>query len=78
MPNDTCMRYPGRNWETEGYETISWIRCANAIDKMACWLDEQVGKVTQADTIAYYGPNDSRYAIMMPAAIKTSRKVCYV
>jgi acyl-coenzyme A synthetase/AMP-(fatty) acid ligase len=76
MPNDTHMRYPGKDWETEGYRIISCSQYAKAIDKIAYWLDEQLGKAAQVDTIAYSGPNDPRYAIMMPAAIKTGRKVC--
>jgi acyl-coenzyme A synthetase/AMP-(fatty) acid ligase len=75
MPNDTYMRYPRKDWETVGYRTISCMQYARAIDKVAYWLDELLGKTTQSDTIAYSGPNDPRYAIMMPAAIKTGRKV---
>jgi acyl-coenzyme A synthetase/AMP-(fatty) acid ligase len=74
-PNDTYIRYPGKDWETEGYRTISCSQYARAIDKAAYWLDEQLGKATQADTIAYSGPSDPRYAIIMPAAIKTGRKL---
>jgi acyl-coenzyme A synthetase/AMP-(fatty) acid ligase len=75
MPNDTYMRYPGKNWETEGYLTISWKEYANSIDKMAYWLDNQLGKATKNDTIAYFGPSDPRYGILVPAAYKTGRKV---
>jgi acyl-CoA synthetase (AMP-forming)/AMP-acid ligase II len=78
MPNDTYMRYPRKDWETEGYQTISCMQYARAIDKVAYWLDEHLGKTTQSDTIAYSGPNDPRYAIIMPAAIKTGRKVCLI
>jgi acyl-coenzyme A synthetase/AMP-(fatty) acid ligase len=74
-PNETFMRYPGIDWETKGYEIITWSQYAQAIDKVAYWLDDQLGKTTCADTIAYFGPNDPRYAILMPATIKTGRKV---
>lgn len=75
-PNDTFMRYPETNWETEGYNTISYIKYAKAINKIAHWLDAQLGPAMGSETIAYVGPSDPRYAIMVPATIKTGRKVC--
>ena len=69
------MRYPGIDWETNGYETISYVQYAHAIDKVAYWLDDQLGKAIGNDTIAYFGLNDPGYAILVPAAIKTGRKV---
>jgi acyl-CoA synthetase (AMP-forming)/AMP-acid ligase II len=75
-PHNTYMRYPGPDWETKGYETISWAQLAKAIDKVAYWLDDHLGKATRNDTIAYYGPNDPRYAILVLAIIKTGRNVC--
>jgi acyl-CoA synthetase (AMP-forming)/AMP-acid ligase II len=76
LPNNLFMRYPGPDWETKGYETISWIQYANAINKVAYWLDDQLGPAAENDTIAYFGPSDPRYAIVVPAAIKTGRRVC--
>lgn len=72
----TYMRYPTSNWETEGYQIITWGQYARSIDKLAYWLDEQLGKTDQNDTVAYFGPNDPRYGVIVPAAIKTGRKVC--
>jgi acyl-CoA synthetase (AMP-forming)/AMP-acid ligase II len=74
-PDDTYMRYPGLDWETTGYKSISWIQYASAIDKIAYWLDTHLGTVKETETIAYFGPNDARYAILIPASIKTRRKV---
>lgn len=54
------MHYPGKGWEAEGYKTISWIEYTNAIDKVAYWLDDQLGKTTQADTVTFFGPNEPR------------------
>jgi acyl-CoA synthetase (AMP-forming)/AMP-acid ligase II len=74
-PCHTYMRYPPKNWEREGYRTITWSQYADAIDKVAHWLDAELGTMTENDTIAYSGPNDPRYAILVPATIKTGRKV---
>jgi hypothetical protein len=74
-PNDTFMRYPRLGWETRGYDIISWTDYANAINKVAFWLDEKLGSATDIDTFAYLGPSDPRYAIIVPAAIKAGKKV---
>lgn len=78
IPHHTYMRYPPKNWESEGYGTITWSQYADTIDKVAHWLDAQLGTTTENDTIAYFGPNDLRYAILVPATIKTGRKVCKI
>ena len=74
-PHHTYMRYPPADWETNGYKTITWRQYASTIDKVAHWLDEHLGKVTGSETVAYFGPNDPRYAILLPACIKTGRTV---
>jgi acyl-CoA synthetase (AMP-forming)/AMP-acid ligase II len=71
----TFMRYPSANWEADGYRTITWSQYADAINKVAVWLDEQLGKSHGNDTVAYLGPSDARYAILLPAVVKTNRKV---
>jgi acyl-CoA synthetase (AMP-forming)/AMP-acid ligase II len=76
MPDDTFMRYPGTDWEIQGYKSISWSQWARAIDKIAYWLDTNLGSLTESETFAYFGPNDARYAFLIPASIKTGRKVC--
>ncbi|KAJ5995378.1 NRPS-like enzyme [Penicillium waksmanii] len=65
------------SWEHEGgYKTITWKQCANAINKMAHFLDENIPRQSKArQTITYQGPNDARYYIMMVAAAKSKRTV---
>jgi acyl-CoA synthetase (AMP-forming)/AMP-acid ligase II len=75
IPNHTFMRYPPKDWETKGYQSISYGQWSNAIDKVAFWLDSQLGKVGDSGTVAYFGPNDARYAIITPAVIKSGRRV---
>lgn len=75
IANHTFMRYPPKSWETEGYRTITWSQFADAIDKVAYWLEEKLGNATGNETVAYLGPNDARYAILLPAVVKTGRKV---
>ena len=74
-PQHTWIRYPSSDWETKGHQTITWGQYAESVNKLAYWLDEQLGETDQNDTIAYFGPNDPRYGLLVPAAIKTGRKV---
>ncbi|RDW59031.1 hypothetical protein BP5796_11955 [Coleophoma crateriformis] len=74
-PDDVVLRYPGPDWETNGYRTLTWKQYADAVNKTAFWLDQELGKCTtpRPETFAYWGPNDLRYALLMPAAMKTNR-----
>jgi long-subunit acyl-CoA synthetase (AMP-forming) len=75
IPNNMFMRYALEDWEQDGYKTITWKQYANAIDKMAFWFDEQLRKAVDHETVAYFGPNDPRYAILVPAIAKNGRRV---
>lgn len=75
IPHHTYIRYAPASWEQVGYDTITWAQYAHAIDKVAFWLDEQIVRATESDTIAYVGPNDPRYAILVPACIKAGKVV---
>ncbi|CAN9113724.1 unnamed protein product [Alternaria alternata] len=75
IPNNMFMRYALEDWEQDGYKTITWKQYANAIDKMAFWFDEQLGKAVDRETVAYFGPNDPRYAILVPAIAKNGRRL---
>lgn len=74
-PNHTFVRFPGEDWETQGYSTITWRQYVDGINKVAYWLDDQLGTSKNNDTVAYMGPNDVRYAFIWPALNKTYRKV---
>lgn len=73
-PNHTFVRFPGEDWETKGYGTITWRQYVDGINKVAYWLDDQLGTSKNNDTVAYMGPNDVRYAFIWPALNKTYRK----
>lgn len=75
IPNNMYMRYAPDDWLHRGYKTITWKQYASAIDKMAFWFDERLGKAVDCETVAYFGPNDPRYAILIPSVVKHGRKV---
>lgn len=72
------------SWEEEGgYRTITWKQLANAINKTAFWLDEKLPPdAAVLQTVAYLGPKDPRYHILIAAATKSKRRVgafpCYL
>jgi acyl-CoA synthetase (AMP-forming)/AMP-acid ligase II len=74
LANHTVFRYPTVQWETDGYRNLTWSQWSNAINKVAFWLDEHLNNA-DSKTVAYLGPDDIRYAILMPAMIKTGRRV---
>ncbi|KAF2263763.1 acetyl-CoA synthetase-like protein [Lojkania enalia] len=74
-PGHIYIRYPSKNWETDGYRSITWADFADSINKASFWLDHQLGKSKNQDTIAYLGPNDIRYSILLSAAVKSDRKL---
>jgi acyl-CoA synthetase (AMP-forming)/AMP-acid ligase II len=64
-------------WEQEGgYRTITWKQFANAVNRTAFWLDDNLPRTKSGrQTIAYLGPNDARYYILIVAAAKSERRV---
>lgn len=78
IPTTPWLLYaPSSLWEQEGgFRTITWSQFANAINKAALWLDENIPRETPGrETIAYLGPNDARYYILMVAVAKSKRTV---
>ena len=61
---------------SDGYEAITVQRLARAVDAFAAWIEAQVGRAKEPQTIAYMASNDVRYLIFLLAAHKTGYKVC--
>ncbi|PWY76131.1 NRPS-like enzyme [Aspergillus sclerotioniger CBS 115572] len=59
---------------SDGFETITMQRLARAVDAFAFWIEKQVGRATEPQTIAYMASNDVRYLIFLLAAHKTGYK----
>ena len=57
------------------YRDISYRELANAINRCAKWLFDQVGKSSSFATLGYIGPHDLRYHILIMAAVKTGHVV---
>lgn len=64
----------------DGLVTISYGDAANAVNKCAWWLQEQLSKGDGLDieTIGYLGPPDFRHAMVALAAAKLNHKVSII
>ncbi|KAI3391610.1 hypothetical protein diail_7040 [Diaporthe ilicicola] len=62
---------------SKGFEDISFSRFANAINKLAWFIEKAIGKSTSFETVAYLGVNDVRYHMMQMAVCKTGHKVLF-
>ena len=73
-PYASIPREDGSN-EVESYQDISYCQFANAINKCAYWIEDEIGRSQSCETLAYIGPQDLRYQILGMAAVKTGHAV---
>jgi len=60
-----------------GFKSVNYRQLANAVNGAAHWLERTLGgRSTTFETLAYVGPNDIRYMVLVLAAIKAGYKVC--
>jgi acyl-CoA synthetase (AMP-forming)/AMP-acid ligase II len=81
IPDSPWLLYAkSSSWELEGgYRTITWKQFANAVNRAAFWLDDNLPRKTSGrQTIAYLGPNDARYYILIVASAKSNRRVSHI
>lgn len=80
VPDSPWLLYArSSSWEQKGgYNTITWKQFADAVNRAAWWLDENLPRTgTGPQTFAYLGPSDARYYILIVAAAKTKRQVSF-
>ena len=58
-----------------GYRKITQGDLAKAANGVAWWLEKMLGKGKNFQTLAYVGPNDMRYNVMILGAVKAGYKV---
>lgn len=75
-PNRVWAKFPVSPVSYEqGFQAATYGQIKDAVNWMAWMLEETIGKSTQFETLAYLGPGDLRYHIVLLAAIKTGYKV---
>ncbi len=58
----------------DGLQDITYGAFANAINGLAWWIEENLGKTSTFETLSYIGPPDLRYIVLTIAAQKTGYK----
>ncbi|KAL9619388.1 MAG: hypothetical protein Q9160_005983 [Pyrenula sp. 1 TL-2023] len=77
-PETVWAEYPkSADTYENGYRAITYRQFANAINGAAWWLEKTMGKGQDFETLAYIGPNDVRYQILLVAAIKAGYKMFF-
>lgn len=66
--------YSASNYDG-GFRKVTYANFANAINGLAHWIKSTLGQGENFDTLAYIGPNDLRYNIVLLAAVKAGYKV---
>ena len=59
----------------DGYKDISFSSFAKAVNRCSWWMEEQLGRGHGFETLAYMGPQDLMYPVLIMASIKTGYKV---
>ena len=59
----------------EGYRQVTYAALANAVNGVAWLLKDQIGESKNHQTLAYIGPNDIGYVVMILGAVKAGYKV---
>ena len=78
QPERPWASIPIDDWDlTQGYEDVSYGALANAINKLAWYIERTIGRSSNLETIAYLGVPDIRYHMMEIAACKTGHKVLF-
>ncbi|KAI1078021.1 nonribosomal peptide synthetase [Whalleya microplaca] len=64
----------------EGWRAISFKEYANAVNRVAHRIIETCGKPAAGSfpTIAYIGPNDARYVVLLVSAVKAGYKALFI
>lgn len=79
-PERPWASFPVDDWNlSAGYEDISYKMLADAINKLAHFIEVNVGRSSPGkfETIAYLGVSDVRYHLLQMAVVKTGHKVLF-
>lgn len=79
-PNRECFQIPRSSEPSDGWRVLTWKDMANAVNRCAHRIVEVCGTPEKDTfpTIAYLGPNDVRYIVLMIAAVKAGYAVSII
>ena len=73
-PKRPYVSIPRTSNPQDGYRDISFLSFARSINRCSRWIEEQIGRGEKFETLAYMGPQDLMYAILVISSIKTGYK----
>ncbi|KAK7923419.1 hypothetical protein PG985_007490 [Apiospora marii] len=76
-PNSLYCQVLEADWREKGPRDVTYAQVARAVDALSWWLDERFGPSQDFAAFSYHGESDFRYALLILAAKKTQRKVCF-
>lgn len=79
QPERECFSVPRSTDPKDGWKPVTFEQYANSINHVARRIIANCGvpTVNTFPTIAYIGPNDARYVVLVLAAVKAGYKVRY-
>ncbi|KAL1863038.1 putative NRPS-like protein biosynthetic cluster [Diaporthe australafricana] len=79
-PNRECFQIPRSSEPSDGWRILTWKDMANAVNRCAHRIVELCGTPEKDSfpTIAYLGPNDVRYIVLMIAAVKAGYTAMFI
>ncbi|EQB57641.1 hypothetical protein CGLO_02213 [Colletotrichum gloeosporioides Cg-14] len=77
-PDRTWVSYAiSNNVARDGFRNITIRQLATAVDRLAWYIDNNIGKSSDFETVMYYGLADVRYIITLIAGIKTGHSILF-
>ncbi|TVY17157.1 Non-canonical non-ribosomal peptide synthetase FUB8 [Lachnellula arida] len=70
-PDRTFVAIPLSTDLRDGWKDVNYLTYARAINWCSWWIEENLGRGKDFDTISYMGPLDLRYLIILMGAVKT-------
>jgi hypothetical protein len=74
-PHGVFARIPAGSKYTDGYRDVTKLQLHKAVNHTASLLRQNLGESKRFETLAYIGPGDLRYSIIVVAGIKAGYKV---
>ena len=75
-PQRVFASIPKTSNVADGFEDISYRVFANAVNRCARWLKNELNVHIEPQVVLYLGPLDLRYLIIILAAVKAGHIVC--
>ncbi|OKO90824.1 hypothetical protein PENSUB_13125, partial [Penicillium subrubescens] len=73
-PDRVWVRHPVGTSYTKGFQAATYGQMRTAVNRVARLLKDKLGESQSFETLAYVGPNDLRYHIVLVAVIKLGYK----